>query len=113
MLDTKFLSELVAALQLQCAVDITFTTRKNKKANAHYLPRYSNKGKLTGHKVKVFLGDAVDRPLDSIVAHELIHAWQEEKGIDAIHGKKFASMAKIIARKFALREVYIKRIDTP
>lgn len=107
------LTNLIQYLKLSRIVHIHFSEKENDNMHAWYEPLYSDNGRLVGHNIKVYLGNPRQRPIESIVAHELIHAWQEENKVTDIHGKRFAMVAKRVAKKFALRKVYMPRIDTP
>jgi hypothetical protein len=53
------------------------------------------------------------RDFDTVLAHELIHAYHEENGIQEWHGKRFRKDAKLMTKKFSwLEGVYRKGIDT-
>ena len=55
----------------------------------------------------------MDRDLETVLAHELIHAYHEENGILEWHGKRFKNDAKLMTKKFSwLKDVYRKGIDT-
>ena len=84
-------------LELQKPVDLRIIQRFNKSADAYYEPIYSEKGKLKRHKITIYTVDAC-RDFDTLLAHELVHAWQEEKGFTKrAHGKQFRRMAHKIA----------------
>jgi hypothetical protein len=107
----KLLNDLIAHLNIRFPVTITIKTRKGKDCDGLYLPHYSDRtGKLIGHKITIYtVGNT--RSFETLLAHELIHAWQEEKRVAEFHGPFFAEMAKIIERDFGIKEIYLQEID--
>jgi hypothetical protein len=67
----------------------------------------------SGHIITVYLpsvaGDG--RNIETILAHELIHAWQEENGHTDTHGASFKKAARRVAKKFNLPDVYLPDVD--
>lgn len=111
-INTEFVQTIARALNL--AVNVTFRiSRRRYDACAEYLPEYSDTGKLIEHQITLYAREiAVDqRSLDVLIAHELIHAWQEENRIVENHGPHFAKMARKIGRTFRLRQIYCREID--
>lgn len=56
------------------------------------------------------------RGVNELIAHEFIHAWQEENNIDDVHGYPFQSMAHILEQYLAtsgieISSLYIEGID--
>jgi len=100
-------------LGLKKPVYVTLTTRKHKVNDAWYQPRYGDSGKLQSHRIKVYLNTDTDRDIKSLIAHELIHAWQEENKIGGVHGKKFARKARAMSRRFVIPRIYRPELDTP
>lgn len=107
-----YLQDYIKFLGLKKPVDITIKTRKGRDCDAYYLPSYSDRtGKLIGHKIVIWLGEA-NRTFDTLLAHELIHAWQEENKKLEIHGKHFRRLAKKMETAFGLCDIYIDGVDT-
>ncbi len=96
-------------LGLKKPVEITLTDKVTKKWDAFYLPRYNKKGKLKNHCITISI--AGNRDINTLVMHELIHAWQEEKRKTEIHGKHFRKWAKKAYLHFGLSQVFIKGVD--
>jgi hypothetical protein len=71
------------------------------------------KGKLVSHLIRISLHDMEYelRTLDTLIVHEFIHAWQEEKGITDIHGLEFQTTAKFLGHHLKLESIYIPGID--
>lgn len=105
------LYEYIKFLGLKKPVNLRIVTRKNRFADAEYEPEYSDKtGKLKEHCITVYYKNNT-RDLDTLIAHELIHAWQEENKAQETHGPAFIKYAKKMEQHFNLREVYIEGID--
>lgn len=106
------LNDYIKFLGLTKPVTVRVKTGKTKKSyDALYQARYSDKtGKLLGHCVTIYTQDS-SRDFDTLLAHELIHAWQEEQGKTEIHGKHFKKYAKKMNEYFGLQEIYIKGVD--
>jgi hypothetical protein len=105
------LHEYIKFLGLKKPVVVRVNTRKNKHYDGLYMSRYSDKtGKLLEHRITIHVGDNA-RPFDTLLAHELIHAWQEENGKAEFHGKHFRRLAKAMGEHFGLEQIYIKGTD--
>lgn len=107
------LNDYIKFLGLTKPVVVRVNSRTHKAWHGYYLPKFSRKtGKLQEHKITIYLGDLGDA-MDRILAHELIHAWQQENNKqDELHGKHFRKMAKVMNEHFGLQEIYRKGIDT-
>ena len=95
-------------LGLTKPVNLTYTTRNPKKWDAFYLPQYKG-DKLTRHNVTISVHS--HRNHETLLMHELIHAWQEENKKTEIHGKHFRKLAKRAEKTFSLTGVYLKGTD--
>lgn len=105
------LYEYIKFLGLKKPVNLRIITRKNKWADAEYEPEYSDKtGKLREHCITVYYKDNT-RDLDVLIAHELIHAWQEENRACETHGPAFIKYARKMEKQFGLCEIYIPEVD--
>ena len=108
----KLLHALIAHMGITKPVTVTIKTRKNKDADAFYLPHYSDRtAKLIGHKITIYTVDTT-RDFDTLLAHELIHAKQEEMRIAEIHGPVFTTLAADLETNFGLQEIFIYDVDT-
>lgn len=105
-------------LLLEKPLDIRILTKKRGIEHCgDYLPVYNDSGLLKKHRINVYLNnmseDDNNRSFWDIIAHELIHAWQEENGIesDKAHCDKFINMASKVRRRFMLPGVYLADRD--
>lgn len=103
-------------LKLNLPADIHIKGKANKDATAKYWGLYKGR-KLKRHLIHIYLGNIEDNPnerkLDTVIAHELIHAWQEEKGYKDIHGRSFKKMAAKLKTRFPkLGAVFDPEVDT-
>ncbi len=108
-------SKFAEYLGLKSPYKIEMVSKKNKNMAAGYWSLYKNggKGKLHCHVIRVYLGNKDYRDLETLIAHEMIHAWQEENGHEDIHGKSFKKMARKMSKEFDLPHIYIKASDNP
>ena len=105
-----------AFLGLLVSVTIIIKTEKaSDEPQAEYAPIYDdNGGELLEHEITVWLDDieTQGRDFNSIVAHELVHAWQEERGLSEIHGFAFRGKCAELETEFPdLRGIYDPEID--
>lgn len=108
----EILKRLIKHIGITKPVTVIIKTRKGKNADAFYIPHYSNStAKLIGHRITIYT-KATTRDFDTLLAHELIHAKQEELRIPEIHGKIFKQWAADLETNFGLSEIFIKDIDT-
>ena len=103
----EFIQNQIAALNLKKPVEVRLCFRDSDN-DAEYTPRFNSHGELKRHIVKLFLSDDNNRDLETLLIHELIHAWQEENKITEIHGESFAKMA---AKWPGYPQVYVPEID--
>jgi hypothetical protein len=104
------LNDYIKFLGLTKPVVVRINSRSHMAWDGYYLPRYNGKGKLTEHRITLYLQDQ-SRDFNTILAHELIHAWQEEHNKTECHGWHFKRIAKKMGKHFDLSSVYIKGTD--
>lgn len=104
------LNDFINYLGLKKPVELTIKTVRGEDEDAYYVPIRSDRGRLIGHEIVIFTVDT-QRLFDTLLAHELIHAWQEEKKLTETHGPKFKDMAMNMEETFDLIEVYIPEVD--
>ena len=108
----EFINSLIEYLRIKNPVTITISTKEHKSVDGYYTPRYSSDDELVGHNIRVYINSDSPRSIEATIAHELIHAWQEENSDDAVHGRRFAYRARKLESSFALAHVYIPWTDT-
>ena len=119
-----FITQVVRALGIRYPFKIELVSKGHKKAHAYYwsICKNGGKGKLHSHFIRIYLGDITEdsRSYEQILAHEFIHAWQEEQGIDEyqekngvhmFHGPQFIEMADKLGYILGLENIYLKGID--
>lgn len=113
----KYINKMIKALKLEYPVELRIR-RKNrniKNAAACYEGLYRGKN-LVSHRITIN-GSSIfnpdERSIKTLIAHELVHAWQEEKGHSntEIHGKKFAQKAAKMNIKFKVPRIYIPELE--
>ena len=107
-----FITDLVSMLKLKHPVNIMLVIKENEHYDGYYLAKHNDKGKLCGHRIRIYLNEDTARTLEATIAHELIHAWQEENNDKAMHGKRFARRARRIEQEYGILNIYIPRVDT-
>lgn len=108
----QLLNDLIQALGLQKPVTITIKTRAGKDFDAYYMPDYSDRtGELKGHRITIYTVDST-RSFETLLAHELIHAKQEEQRKEEFHGKYFIKLAATLEQQFPdIKDIYLKKVD--
>lgn len=104
------IQKLINFLELKNPVEIQIRSKKRKKMEAGYWGLYAEDGELKSHLIRIY-GFDTSRPLETLIAHELIHAWQEENYIDEVHGPEFIETAREIEDNFGIRDIYIPELD--
>ena len=111
MFDLDRYNEIRRDLGLKLPIKLIFSEAKKPKFAGMYMPIRNNKGKLTSHKITIYLNCAAGRSIDTLIAHELIHAWQDENGHTEIHGKHFRKYARILHEDYGIEHIYLKGTD--
>lgn len=107
----KLLHDTIQILGLKKPVTVTMKNRRGRDCDAFYMPHYSDRnGRLIGHKITIYTLES-DRPFETLLAHELIHAAQEEKGRQEFHGEFFQYWAQELGRVLGLKEIYLPEVD--
>jgi hypothetical protein len=114
----NLVNDCVEYLDLKWPWEIKIKHSKGKGNLAEYTCWYYKSGKRK-HIITVWF-EAVNqdtRNLESIIAHEFIHAWQEERGYIEIHGPEFQRMATKLESFLFMRNfhevdrIYIREVD--
>lgn len=104
--------DVIHALQITRPVRVIFSPKSHSSWDACYTPRFNKWGDLKSHRIKIYNNPDRSRDVDTLIAHELIHAWQEENNKGDIHGKPFQKMARKIARRYPhLKNIYRQDLD--
>lgn len=102
--------ELIQHLKIKRPVNLLVVNKNNPEADAEYEAEYSERGRLTQHHITIFFKGNY-RDFDTLLAHELIHAWQEEHKLTEHHGPEFKKLARKVGEKFSLPEIYVPDVD--
>ena len=103
----EFVQDQSQVLNLKFPVEVRLCFRDSVN-DAEYIPRFNARGELKRHIIKLFIAENNSRDVETLIIHELIHAYQEENKITEIHGKSFAKMA---ARFPDYPNIYIPELD--
>ena len=99
-------------LKLEKPVKVKFSKRNHNAWDASYTPRFTKWGDVKCHVIKIYNNPDRSRTIDELIAHELIHAWQEENAVEDIHGKPFQKMARKIKKAMPhLINIYDANLD--
>jgi Zn-dependent peptidase ImmA (M78 family) len=99
-------------LKLKKPVKIKYAKRAHAEWDAEYEPKFLDSGEIKSHKIVIFNNPDRARSRKTLVAHELIHAWQAENDVADVHGKPFQKMARKIAKHNPkLRDIYLPDVD--
>lgn len=106
------MEQIINILNLEKPIKIVFSKKPHASWDACYTPRFTKWGEVKSHHIKIYNNPERERDIATLIAHELIHAWQEENQVDDVHGKPFQKMAKKIRREFpGFRDIYRKDLD--
>ena len=99
-------------LALEKPYTIKLNSKGKKSASAEYRASYNRGGELVSHQITIYLGnqDTDSRDIETLIAHELIHAYQEEHGWTEIHGDDFADIAEMLAFTLEAAGIYVGNI---
>ena len=104
------IESFVEYLGLKHTFEIQLRNTSKDIATAEYWCIRNEKGKIKKHVIRVYLlniwGNPAERDLETIIAHELIHAWQDENGFGDIHGDSFQQIARSMSIRFSLPNIY-------
>jgi len=120
MIDFKMLQSFVDAvyniLGLYKPLDIQFRFCQDSEFDAEYWPKFKDSGKIKRHIIRVYITDDLNfnRNFQTLIAHELIHAWQAENDISDIHGQLFQEWADKLEKDFGpimIQRIYDSELD--
>lgn len=104
------MKQYIDFLGLKKRVTLHLIPMRNAECDAEYEAEYSDSGRLIEHVITVYTKNP-DRDYETLIAHELIHAKQEEEKLTETHGPFFIKYAKKMEKEFNLREIYLADID--
>lgn len=104
---------VIQVLGLKHPLTIKFRKKRNKHVDAYYQPLFNDYGDIAEHRIGVYNNHDRCRDIPTLLAHELIHAWQAENNKKDIHGKSFKRMARKLKKHFpkVFNNVYIEALD--
>ena len=107
-----FATAYIRFLGLKAPVKFRIIKGSRKPFDAEYEPIYSDDAEnvIEYHSI-VICRQNVGRAFRTLVAHELIHAAQEEKGLLEFHGPFFQRKARAMGKMFGLKEIFINGVD--
>ena len=99
-------------LGLEKPYTIKLNSKGKKSASAEYRASYNRGGELVSHQITIYLGNQPEdtRDIETLIAHELIHAFQEEHNIIEIHGDDFIDVAGLLSMYLETAGMYIGQI---
>ena len=99
-------------LGLEKPYTIKLNSKGKKSASAEYRASYNRGGELVSHQITIYLGNQYldSRDIETLIAHELIHAYQEEHNITEIHGDAFSEIAEMLTFTLEAAGIYIGQI---
>lgn len=111
----KLIEVCIESLGLESPYEIIL--KPKMKSAASYIAHYS-RDTLKKHVIRINVTNLEYdvRGINELIAHEFIHAWQEENNIDDVHGKPFQRMAHILEEDIAeagieIGKLYIDGVD--
>ena len=114
------INTIKSELKLANEVRINFRETSHPEYRALCETTYNSRGKIKLHKITIWLGDIAADPIrndiNSVIAHELIHAKLFESQLDdpdCWHNLAFQLMAKMMEQKWPeLHNIYRAELDT-
>ena len=102
----------VEYLGLEKPYTIKLNSKGKKSASAEYRASYNRGDELVSHQITIYLGNQPhdSRDIETLIAHELIHAYQEEHNIEEIHGDDFADIARLLSMYLETAGIYVGNI---
>lgn len=113
MIQHNMLDDFVEVLKLKKPVDLQFRFCQSSDYDAEYWPKMRGNGKIKRHIIRFYVcaDQSFERPFNTLLAHELIHAWQAENDVTDIHGQLFQEWACKLEKDFNLDRIYDCELD--
>lgn len=105
----ELIETIRAELNLKLPIKFVLEEKDNSTAG-YYIPLYSKKGIIRKHKIFINMLDG-GRSFESLIAHEMIHAWQEENRKKDCHGKSFIKMSQHIQNVLKIEGIFDPECD--
>lgn len=97
-------------LNIQRPFKLELVSKSHKTDCGSYWAIYSQKKRNLSHLIRVYIKDS-PRSVDSIIAHEFVHAWQEEQGYMGVHTPEFIQMARRLSIHLSIPLIYDPEYD--
>ena len=116
MFNIRLACELI---KVEKPVKFKIRKRYNKKGTVADHVAFMVNGNVVEHVITINMGNVVkdasegERDVDTLIVHELIHAWQAEKGYKDNHGKSFQRKVKKVAGILGMPRLYLSMSDLP
>ncbi len=115
-MNANLIADVAEYLGVEKPYEIRISSKPHDWA-AGFCEQRMRKGKIIKHVITLYLPSIIASgfSLESVIAHELIHAWQAEEGIlleGQYHGEDFAYAAADVEQTFGIDEVYDPENDT-
>lgn len=112
----KFIENISETLQLSKPIDLRLRFQSNEETDAEYNPRFDKRGNIKRHVITLYVSREFEfeRDFQTLLAHELIHAWQAENNIEDIHGQLFQEWACRLEKEYGpimLNRIYDPELD--
>jgi len=112
----QFIENIHETLELSKPVELRLRFQNNQETDAEYNPKFNKWDSIKRHIITVYISQEFElqRDIKTLIAHEMIHAWQAENEWGEIHGERFKYWADVLERQFGimLYKVYDPEIDT-
>lgn len=91
----KLIAHCIKYLEIKANVEVKFRTKfpRNMKGTRAYHNAWVRNNKVIRHVIQLLMIEDA-RDAETVIAHEFVHAWQDEYAPkSAVHGVKFQVMA--------------------
>lgn len=115
LFDISLITQVVHYLGIKKPFDIKIKSKAHKWA-AGFCEQHTRKGKIIKHVITIYLPVIVEcnYSLESVILHELIHAYQAEFDIlepGKYHNSTFQRTARELEKLFKITGIYCEKSD--
>lgn len=115
VLDARMIDEAALYLELKKPYEIRIKSKSHNWA-AGFCEQHTRKGKILKHVITLYLPNIInsDFTLESVILHELVHAWQAENGLlieGDYHGADFQSKAYDLGEALEVADIFHPATD--